>query len=100
MIFTKSMPEKITVVGVVSDKHMDLFTQTMYAANKKSLPTVADTKASVITSEAASGIALTDSIPTPAKNVNIENLEEEKSALITNKTLELLDRYDKGEITR
>lgn len=60
--------EGITVTGVVSDKSMDLFVQTMYANKKRSLATAIDEQASINTPEATSGTASNNILPDSAEN--------------------------------
>ena len=68
--FEKTVKGKTTVITYVSDKHMDLSVQTMYAGKEKSLPTTADVKSSALTSETDSGTASNDSISNAFDSVN------------------------------
>ena len=63
--------EKFTVIGVISDKHMDLFVQTSYIGAKKgSLATRASEKTDTITPEAHRGTAPDNNIADSADAVN------------------------------
>lgn len=63
--------EKFTVIGVISDKHMDLFVQTSYIGAKKgSLATRASEKTDTITPEARRGTAPDNNIADSADAVN------------------------------
>jgi len=70
--FEKTVKGKTTVITYVSDKHMDLSVQTMYAGKEKSLPTTADVKSSALTSETDSGTASDNSISNVKDKVNIK----------------------------
>lgn len=72
LIFKKRIDgSDVSVVGVISNKHMDLFVQTMYAsANKKSLATPTDEQASANTPEATRGTALGGIVAQDADDVN------------------------------
>lgn len=63
--------EKFTVIGVISDKHMDLFVQTSYiGAKKESLATRASEKTDTVTPEARRGTAPDNNIADSADAVN------------------------------
>ena len=63
--------EKFTVIGVISDKHMDLFVQTSYIGAKKgSLSTRASEKTDTITPEARRGTAPDNNIADSTDAVN------------------------------
>ena len=69
--FVKTINGRTTVVAYVSDKHMDLSVQTMYAGTKKeSLATPTGEQAPVNTPKASSGTALIDSISQDGGDVN------------------------------
>ena len=68
--FEKTVKGKTTVITYVSDKHMNLSVQTMYAGKEKSLPTTADVKSSALTSETDSGTASDNSISKAFDSVN------------------------------
>ena len=62
--FTKNFNGRLTVVAIVSDKHLDLRVQTAYAGIKKGdLATPTDEQASVNTPEASGGTVSDNSIP-------------------------------------
>lgn len=60
--FTKNIDGRLTVVAVVSDKHLDLRVQTAYANKKRDLATPIDEHASINTPEASRGTVSNDSI--------------------------------------
>lgn len=63
----------VRLVGVVSDKRLDVFTQTMYLNKKKSLATPTNEPASVNTPEASSGTALVENnLPQTTAESNTE----------------------------
>ena len=77
--------EKFTVIGVISDKHMDLFVQTSYIGAKKgSLSTRASAKTDTITPEARRGTApdnniadSTDAVNTSSPDIHLELRSDE-----------------------
>ena len=78
-----------TVAGVVSDKHIDLFVQTMYVSKKnRSLATATDDQASVNTSKTTSGTAPNNIIPNSEENTISQEQFSERTAdsrtLLTN----------------
>ena len=71
IIFTSKVNGEISVVAVVSNKHLDLFVQTMYAKNKKgNLATPTVVQATVFTPEAPRGTVSTGTITQPEDSVN------------------------------
>lgn len=60
--FTKNIDGRLTVVAVVSDKHLDLRVQTAYANKKRDLATPIDEHASINTPKASRGTVSNDSI--------------------------------------
>ncbi len=70
--------EKTTVTAVVSDKHLDLFVQTMYINQKGSIATPTDVQASVNTPKATRGTASTDN-RIAQNNSDVNNNISEKS---------------------
>ena len=63
----------MTVIGVISDKHMDLFVQTAYISAKKgTLATPIDEQASINTPKASRSTDSVISIPENGENVNRE----------------------------
>ena len=63
--------ERMTVVAIVSDKHLDLFVQTQYVNVKKgTLATPLDEQASKNTPEASRGTDSTTSIPDSGEKIN------------------------------
>lgn len=70
IIFSGQHNGTMTVVAVVSDKHLDLFVQTAYAsAKKRDLATVIDGKSPYPTSEAARGTVSNSKIFDSSENV-------------------------------
>ncbi len=71
IIFSK---DGVTVIGIISDKHMDLFVQTAYAKKRKGiLATPIDEQASINTPEAGRGTDSSNSIPEKSENVNTKS---------------------------
>ena len=76
IVFEQGTNEKIHVVGVVSDKHLDLFVQTAYMTIKKGdLSTPSAEQAANNTPEANRGTISTNSIRKTNANVNVLNSE-------------------------
>lgn len=70
IVFSGQHNGTVTVVAVVSDKHLDLFVQTAYAsAKKRDLATVIDGKSPYPTSEAARGTVSNSKIFDSSENV-------------------------------
>ena len=69
--FVKNIDGKYTVTAIVSDKHLDLFVQTLYIGIKKrNLSTPIAEQAAINTPKASSGTVSNDSISNKDKNVN------------------------------
>ena len=76
IVFEQGTNEKIHVVGVVSDKHLDLFVQTAYMTIKKGdLSTPSAEQAANNTPEANRGTISINSIRKTNANVNVLNSE-------------------------
>lgn len=105
ILFVKTINGKTTVVAYVSKKHLDLTVQTMYSGkNKGNLATAAGEQAPANTPEAHVGTVSNNSISKNNTSVNTsisENSENttEKFSIPFNQA-ELLDKYDRGEISR
>lgn len=67
----------ITVCGIVSDKRLDLFVQTMYVQKNRSLATAIDEQASINTSETTSGTASNNIIPQNQEKSSVKFSERE-----------------------
>ena len=76
--FSKQTNGTLTVVAVVSDKHLDLFVQTAYVGIKKgNLSTPTGEQAPINTPEANNGTVSEDSIPQDSDSVKRNFLERE-----------------------
>ena len=88
--FVKNIDGKYTVTAVVSDKHLDLFVQTLYIGIKKrNLSTPIAEQAAINTPEASSGTVSNDSISNQDKNVNTLLSESDSEGVVLNS-----ERYD------
>ena len=83
ILFTKLVGGQMTVVSIVSDKHLDLFVQTTYINRKKeSLATPIDAKTPILTSETSSGTAFNTRISQTNSDVNTQYTQnDEKNSL-------------------
>lgn len=70
--FIRNSDDRITLVAVVSDKHLDLFVQTMYANKKGNLATPTGEQAPINTPEASSGTVSKNSIRNLDAKVNMK----------------------------
>ena len=76
----------ITIAGVVSDKHLDLFVQTMYLSKKnRNLATAVDDQASANTSETTSGTVSKTRLPLDSLGSQEQN--QERTSPLTNREL-------------
>ena len=79
--FTKNGNGKVTLVAVVSDKHLDLFVQTMYAGIKKgTLATPTGEQAPINTPEASRSTVSNNSIRSSSENSNTKIKKSERDA--------------------
>nr|DAX06290.1 MAG TPA: chromosome segregation ATPase [Caudoviricetes sp.] len=79
--FTKNGNGKVTLVAVVSDKHLDLFVQTMYAGIKKgNLATPTGEQAPINTPEASRSTVSNNSIRSSSENSNTKIKKSERDA--------------------
>ncbi len=88
---------KMTVVAVVSDKHLDLFVQTAYVGIKKgNLATPIDEQASINTPEASHGTVSNKTISQPESKVKSKTSKSQTSAKKSKgKTADVV--YEKGK---
>ncbi len=78
--FKSSKNDKVTVVAVVSDKHLDLFVQTAYIGKKnRNFATPTTEQADVNTPKTSSGTVSTTNITDLSGNVNSKSLSEANS---------------------
>ena len=102
--------EKTIVTAVVSDKHLDLFVQTMYINKKGSITTPTDVQASVNTPKATRGTASTNN-RISQNNSDVNNKSMPKSENYSDKgqfsvgspmqiARENLKKYENGELSR
>lgn len=87
--FTKNGNGRVNLVAVVSDKHLDLFVQTMYAGIKKgNLATPTGEQAPINTPEASRSTVSNNSIRSSSKNSNTKIKKSERDVVADNKTAE------------
>ena len=93
IIMSKNINGNLTVVAVVSNKHLDLFVQTAYANNKKgNLATPTAEQAAVNTPKASSSTVSNNSLADNAAAVNTYFMPEDgKNALNKQKQLEIIN---------
>lgn len=106
--FTATGNDRVTVTAYVSDKHLDLAVQTMFANIKKgNLATLTDEQASVDTPEAGRGTVSNNSISRSAENDNTkfsqrerdEDLQKKYPKLNLNEDISELDGVPAVELT-
>jgi hypothetical protein len=79
--FTKNGNGRVNLVAVVSDKHLDLFVQTMYAGIKKgNLATPTGEQAPINTPEASRSTVSNNSIRSSSENSNTQIKKSERDA--------------------
>lgn len=79
--FTKNGNGRVNLVAVVSDKHLDLFVQTMYAGIKKgNLATPTGEQAPINTPEASRSTVSNNSIRSSSENSNTKIKKSERDA--------------------
>ncbi len=79
--FTKNGNGRVTLVAVVSDKHLDLFVQTMYAGIKKgNLATPTGEQAPINTPEASRSTVSNNSIRSSSENSNTKIKKSERDS--------------------
>lgn len=87
--FTKNGNGRVNLVAVVSDKHLDLFVQTMYAGIKKgNLATPTGEQAPINTPEASRSTVSNNSIRSSSENSNTKIKKSERDVVADNKTAE------------
>lgn len=93
--FVNNTGENMTVVAVVSDKHLDLFVQTAYASVKKgNLASLIDEQAPIKTSETGRGTVPNNII---AQNEEMSTALEKKVSEDNGSTRRALARKDSGD---
>lgn len=102
VLFEKTIARaQYTIIAVDSGSSLDLFVQTMYIGTKKwSIANVTNAEALIITPETSVGTAPTDSISESGENVNKKFSVATESTSIPSEAKELLERYERGEISR
>lgn len=87
--FTKNGNGRVNLVAVVSDKHLDLFVQTMYAGIKKgNLATPTGEQAPINTPEASRSTVSNNNIRSSSENSNTKIKKSERDVVADNKTAE------------
>jgi hypothetical protein len=97
--FTKNGNGRVNLVAVVSDKHLDLFVQTMYAGIKKgNLATPTGEQAPINTPEASRSTVSNNSIRSSSENSNTKIKKSERDVDLTAKYPQLNLNEDISEL--